>query len=179
MEDLRNSDWQAIQVLLMLLVTVKEDRTALRMLTPASQRGNTETGTCALPSAHFSSRSQASRTHRAPELAPTPGVNPSSAPGCCCPSSQQCFAHKLHTKEQLSTKHSLRTLLFGLLSPSGMRPKPPAEARSTPLIRAPGEAQKTGPWGIHAHWGRGKTGFLYYTGIILHLFTDKKKVSLY
>lgn len=41
----------------------------------------------------------------------------------------------------------------------------------------PGEAQETSPSGIHVHLGRGKTGFLYYTGIILHLFTDKEKTK--
>lgn len=123
MEDLRNSDWQAIQLLLMLWVTVKEDRTA-------SQRGNTQTGTCALPSAHSTSRSQVSRTHTSSRAAmiwhQPSGVNPSSAPVRCCHDSQQCFAHRLGTKEQLSSRHRLRTLLFGLLSPSGMRPKAPA-----------------------------------------------------
>lgn len=42
MEDLRNSDWQAIQLLLMLLVIVEEDRTAFITLPSASQRGNTQ-----------------------------------------------------------------------------------------------------------------------------------------
>lgn len=134
MEDLRNSDWQAIQLLLMLLVTVKEDRTAFIMLISASQRGNTQRqGPVPCHLHHFTTGSQVSRTHTSSRAAmiwhQPSGVNPSSVPVCCCHDSQQCFAHRLGTKEQLSSRHRPRTSLFGLLSPSGTRPKSPARSK--------------------------------------------------
>lgn len=184
MEDLRNSDWQAIQLLLMLLVRMKEERTAFITLPSASQRGNTQRQGPVPCHLHTSPPDPRWAEHtRAPELLWS-GISPLEVipPQVLCaaattPSSALLTASVPKSSFPAGTGQGLRSLDSYL--PLEWGPNLQHEARSTPPITAPGEVQETRPLGIHVHLWRGKTGFLYYTGIILHLFTDKKKVSLY
>lgn len=146
------------------------------------ERWHTETGTCALPSARSTTASQVSRTHRAPELlwsgtSPLELIPPQALCAATAPSRAVLTAQVPKSSFPAGTARGLCSLDSYL--PLEWGPNLQHEARSTSLITAPGEAQETGPSGIHIHLWRGKTAFLYYTGIILHLFTDKKKVSLY
>lgn len=179
MEDLRNSDWQAIQLLLMLLVIVKEDRTAFIKHTSASQRGNTQRQGPVPCHVHTSPADPRWAEHtRAPELLWS-GINPPQLippqPLCAAattPSSALLTDSAPKSSFPAGTGRGLRSLDSYL--PLEWGPNLQQEARSTSPVTALREAQRTGPSGIHVHLWRGKTGFLYYTGIILHLFTDKK-----
>lgn len=180
MEDLRNSDWQAIQLLLMQLVTVKEDRTAFIMLTSASQRGNTQRQGPVPCHLHTSPPDPRWAEHtQAPELLRS-GINPlelipPQPLGAAAPTPSSALLTNSIPKSSFPPSTGWGLCSLDSYLPLEWGPSLQHEARSTSPIRAPREAQKTGPLGIHAHLWRGKTGFLYYTGIILHLFTDKKK----
>lgn len=179
MEDLRNSDWQAIQLLLMLLVIVKEDRTAFITLPSASQRGNTQIQGPVPRHVLTSPVDPRWAEHtQAPELLWS-GINPpqSIPPQPCVLLPQLPAVLCSRTQHQRAAFQQAQGEDFALWTLISLW----KEAQTCSMKQGPPHwlqlPEKTGPSGIHL-W-RGKTGFLYYTGIILHLFTDKKnpKVS--